>query len=181
VLFSAPTVDRPSSWFSWHAALVKPGARVLDVASGGGRHAIAAAELGARVTAVDADGGRLRNARKAAQHRRLSVEWIEADLEQYAVPECTFDVVMIFNYLDRRRMLDFSRAVRPGGFFILETFLEGQRELGWGPKSDEHLLKPGELPNLLAPLEVVLYREALDFSDGRPMAVASVLAARLGK
>ena len=38
-----------------------------------------------------------------------------------------------------------------------------------------------ELPRLLEPLEVVLSREALDFSDGRPMAVASVLAQRVGQ
>lgn len=181
MLFSAPTVERPSSWFTWHAGLLVPGARVLDLACGGGRHAIAAAELGAQVTAVDADAGRLRNARRAAQHRRLQVEWIEADLTRYQLEECAYDLVMVFNYLDRARMPSFARAVRPGGYFILETFLESQRQFGWGPQSDEHLLRRGELPRLLEPLEVVLSREALDFSDGRPMAVASVLAQRVGQ
>ena len=179
MLFSAPTIERPSSWFSWHATLLRPGARVLDLACGAGRHAIAAAELGGRVTGVDTDVAKLRTARRAAQHRRLSVEWIEADLEHFAIPECAFDLVMVFNYLDRRRMADFTRAVQPGGYFLSETFLESQRQLGWGPKSEEHLLKPYELPALLAPLEVVVYREALDFFDGRPMAVGSVLAQRL--
>jgi 2-polyprenyl-3-methyl-5-hydroxy-6-metoxy-1,4-benzoquinol methylase len=179
VLFSPPTVERPSSWFSWHAGILRPGTRVLDIACGGGRHAIAAAELGARVTAVDADGSRLRTGRKAAQHRRLSVEWVEADLAHYPIAECAYDVVMVFNYLDRHRMADFARAVRPGGYLILETFLESQRQLGWGPKSDDHLLRAGELPTLLAPLEVVVSREALDFFEGRPMAVASVLAQRV--
>jgi 2-polyprenyl-3-methyl-5-hydroxy-6-metoxy-1,4-benzoquinol methylase len=182
VLFSAPTVERPSSWFSWHAGYVlAQGARVLDLACGGGRHAIAAAERGARVTAVDSDAGRLRAAKRAAQHRRLSIDWVEADLEHYPIPECSFDLVMIFNYLDRRRMPLFAQAVRPGGHLMLETFLESQRQLGWGPKSDEHLLRAGELPALLLPLEVVLAREALDFSDGRPMAVASALAQRVGQ
>ena len=179
MLFSTPTVERPSTWFTWHAALLRPGMRVLDLACGSGRHAIAAAELGARVTAVDEDASRLKTGRRAAQHRRLSVEWIEADLGHYSIAECSFDLVMIFNYLDRRRMNDFTRAVRPGGFFMLETFLQSQRQLGWGPKSDDHLLRAGELPTLLVPLEVVVSREALDFSDGRPMAVASALAERV--
>jgi hypothetical protein len=78
-------------------------------------------------------------------------------------------------------MADFAAAVQPGGYLLSETFLESQRQLGWGPKSEEHLLKPGEMPRLLAPLEVVVYREALDFFDGRPMAVGSVLAQRVGK
>jgi 2-polyprenyl-3-methyl-5-hydroxy-6-metoxy-1,4-benzoquinol methylase len=181
LLFSTPTVERPSSWFTWHAGLVRPGIRVLDLACGAGRHAIAAAELGARVTAVDDDASKLRSARKAAQHRRLSIEWVEADLNHYPIAECSFDLVMIFNYLDRHRMNDFTGAVRPGGFLILETFLESQRQLGWGPKSDDHLLRAGELPTLLAPLEVVTSREALDFSDGRPMAVASALGERMTK
>jgi hypothetical protein len=114
-----------------------------------------------------------------AQHRRLSVDWVEADLERYPVPQRAFDVVMIFNYLDRRRMRDFAEAVTLGGHFIMETFLESQRQLGWGPKSADHLLRPGELPTLFSPLEIVIAREALDFYDGRPMAVASVLAQRI--
>ena len=182
MLFSAPTVERPSSWFSWHAGYVLArGARVLDLACGAGRHAIAAAELGAQVTGVDADAARLRAARRAAQHRRLSIDWVEADLEHYVIPECSFDLVMIFNYLDRRRMPQVARALRPGGHLMVETFLESQRQLGWGPKADDHLLRSGELPALVAPLEVVFAREALDFSDGRPMAVASALAQRLGQ
>ena len=181
MLFSAPTVDKPSSWFSWHTSVVHSGARILDLASGSGRHAIAAAELGAHVTAVDVDAGRLQSGRRAAEHRHLSVEWVQADLEHYQVPERAFDLVLIFNYLDRRRMSQFAQAVRPGGYLMMETFLERQRQLGWGPTSSDHLLKPGELPTLLAPLEVILAREALDFFDGRPMAVASALAQRLGE
>ncbi|MBI4502476.1 MAG: class I SAM-dependent methyltransferase [Gemmatimonadetes bacterium] len=181
MLFSAPTVERPSSWFTWHAALIGPGTRVLDLACGAGRHAIAAAELGARVTAVDSDAGRLRHARRAAQHRRLSVEWIEADLAHHPVPERGFDLVMIFNYLDRRRMPDFTSAVARGGYLMVETFLESQRQLGWGPTSGDHLLRSGELPALFAPLEMIAAREALDFFDGRPMAIASALAQRIGE
>src|SRR6267154_2582702 len=141
--------------------------------------ALPAAELGGRVTAVDADSGRLRAARKVAQHRRLSVDWVEADLEHYPIPRLAFDVVLIFNYLDRRRMRDFAEAVTLGGHFIMETFLESQRQLGWGPKSGDHLLRPSELPTLLSPLEVVIAREALDFFDSRPMSVASALAQRI--
>ena len=154
--------------------------RVLDLACGAGRHAIAAAELGARVTAIDVDAGRLRSARRVAQHRRLSIDWMEADLGHQVVPDRGFDLVMIFNYLDRRRMPDFAGAVGPGGYLMVETFLESQRRLGWGPTSEDHLLRPGELPMLFAPLEMIVVREALDFFDGRPMAVASGLAQRTG-
>ena len=80
--------------------------------------------------------------------------------------------------LDRTRWPDFRAAVRPGGHLLVETFLENQRSLGWGPQSDEHLLKPGELLELVKPYEVFLAREVIDMVDGRPAALASILAQR---
>jgi hypothetical protein len=59
----------------------------------------------------------------------------------------------------------------------METFLTAQRHFGWGPTSDEHLLLPGELARLVAPLEVLHGREALEPIDAeRWRAVASVVA-----
>ena len=169
---------RPSVWFAWHAAVIKPGYRVLDLACGTGRHAIAAAELGAQVVAVDVDTAKLDRARSMAERARLTVDWVQADLRNYPLPVRAFDIVMMFYYLDRQRTGDILGAVRPGGFFLFETFLNVQRQYGWGPKSDDHLLKHGELLELVDPLEILLEREAHDVADDRPMAVASVLAQR---
>jgi hypothetical protein len=59
----------------------------------------------------------------------------------------------------------------------METFMVTQRELGWGPTRDEHLLARGELARLIAPLEVLHGREALEPVDvERWRAVASVVA-----
>ncbi|HQR17290.1 MAG TPA: 50S ribosomal protein L11 methyltransferase, partial [Gemmatimonadales bacterium] len=49
----------PSTWFTWHNHLVRPGMRVLDLACGDGRHSLAAAALGAAVTAWDHDAAAL--------------------------------------------------------------------------------------------------------------------------
>jgi len=48
-----------SPWVRRHAALVKPGARVLDLAAGRGRHARFLASLGHDVLAVDRDAAAL--------------------------------------------------------------------------------------------------------------------------
>jgi hypothetical protein len=69
-------------------------------------------------------------------------------------------------------------VVQPGGYFQAEAFLEQQRDLGWGPTSDAHLLKRGELWSLAGDFEIVLAREVLEILDGRTRAVASVLAQR---
>jgi hypothetical protein len=69
--------------------------------------------------------------------------------------------------------------VEPGGFLMMETFLSTQRELGWGPASDDHLLRPGELARLVAPLTVLHGREVVEAVDAeRWRAVASVLAVK---
>lgn len=170
--------EAPTTWFVWHEAIVGRGTRVLDLACGRGRHAIAAAQRGAQVLAVESDLARLKTAEKAARSARVSVQWAHADLTGDPLPAGTFDVVMLFYYLDRRRFPEMLEKVRPGGFFLGETFLEEQRELGWGPTSDEHLLKRGELMSLVAPYDLLLGREVLEVLDGHPRAIASVLAQR---
>ena len=170
---------RPSTWFQWHAHLLRPGVRVLDLACGEGRHAIAAAELGATVLAVDIDAAAIERGRALATTRGVSIEWREVDLTA-AWPELgVFDVVLSFNYLDRARMNDVIARVAPGGNLMMETFLVAQRHLGWGPQSDDHLLRPGELNGLVAPLAMSNGREVVEPLEGdRWRAVASALAKR---
>ncbi len=152
--------------------------RVLDLACGRGRNAIAAAKLGAHVVAVDVDEEKLRTAAQAAKESGVTVQWVRADLRSDQVPAGPFDLVMIFNYLDRTRLDTFLGAVAPGGYFMAETFLEAQREFGWGPSSPDHLLRPAELLSLVHPFEIILARDVIETIDGRQMALASVLAQR---
>jgi SAM-dependent methyltransferase len=129
------------------------------------------------VTGIDRDVTRLGVARERAAVARLSVEWRELDLEG-AWPELgSFDAVLVFNYLDRASMPRILRLLSPGGLLIMETFLEAQRDTGWGPSSENHLLRPGELARLVFPLNVVHGREALETVDSsRWRAVASIVA-----
>lgn len=171
--------QRPSYWFTWHAGWIKPGARVLDLACGRGRHALAAAALGATVVAVDRDPAKLAAGREEAARRSLAIEWVQADLERPWPDFGPFDAVLQFNYLDRARMPQVVGLLRPGGVLLLETYLEIQRQLGWGPVKDEHLLRMGELSRLVAPLEIVHAREAFEPADNAQWAaLGSVLAQR---
>ncbi len=175
----ATELDRPSSWFAWHAHRIRPGSRVLDIACGTGRHALAAAALGGKVTAIDNDPASLAIARKEAKTRGLDVDWKELDLEGPWPKLGSFETVLMFNYLDRKRMPDIVNSVAPRGFLILETFLEAQRAFGWGPSSDAHLLRSGELAKLISPLVVVHGREVVEAVDNaRWSAMASVLGLR---
>ena len=173
-------VPRPSTWFYWQAHFIRPGARALDLACGEGRHGLAAAALGATVLGVDRDSEQLTVARDIAAARGLNVEFREVDLEAPWPQFGEFDVLLLFNYLDRRRMADVLACIAPGGVLIMETFLDAQRELGWGPQNGDHLLRPGELVQLVKPLEVLHGREVLEPVDAeRWRAVASVVAQRV--
>lgn len=168
---------RPSTWFLWYGHLIRPRSRVLDFACGSGRHSLAAARGGARVVAIDRDPQRLAAGRTQAAEGGLSIDWRELDLEGSWPELGTFDAVLVFNYLDRASMPRILRLVAPGGLLMMETFLEAQREAGWGPTSDQHLLRPGELARLVSPLRVVHGREVLEpVDEHRWRAVASIVA-----
>ncbi len=151
---------------------------MLDLACGEGRHSLAAAALGAKVVAVDVDEARIAAGRERAEAEALDIDWRTVDLANGPWPDLgRFDVVLVFNYLDRARMPEIIDLVAPRGVLIIETFLELQRELGWGPQSPEHLLRAGEIAHLVHPLKVVFGREALEPVDAeRWRAIASVVA-----
>ena len=168
---------RPSPWLLWHNYLVQPGSRVIDLACGEGRHGLIAAQWGAEVTGVDRDEEKLEAAREAADRLGVAVDWRCVDLEGEWPEFGTFDVVMVFNYLDRNRMGMLKALLAPGGLLIMETFLEWQLALGWGPSSAEHLLRVGELALLTSPLETIHGREVIEPVEGnRIRAVASIVA-----
>jgi len=176
----ATEVARPSSWFTWHAHRIRPGSTVLDLACGTGRILVPLLELGARVVAIDKDPARLEIAQQEARSRGVAVEWKEVDLERSWPALGKFDAVMVFNFLDRERMPRILELVAHRGLLMYETFFEAQKEFGWGPTNDAHLLKTGELFQMVKPLLVIHGREVIEPVDSsRWMALASALAQRV--
>ena len=167
----------PSTWYTWHDFLIREGSRVLDLACGEGRHSVAAAGRGAQVVALDRDENQIEIGRDFAESEGLKIDWRTVDLEDEWPELGVFDAVLVFNYLDRARMPRVLERVAPGGVLIMETFLTVQRTFGWGPTKDDHLLRPGELGRLVAPLEIVHGREVIEPVDtDRWKAVAGIVA-----
>lgn len=170
-------LPRPSTWLLWHDYLVRPGMTVLDLACGEGRHALKAAQWGATVVAVDKDDTKLETGREAASRLGVNVDFRCVDLAGAWPDIGAFDVVLVFNYLDRARMPDIQRLVGTRGLLMMETYLEWQQALGWGPSSAEHLLQPGELARLAAPMETLHGREVFEpVENNKVRAVASIVA-----
>ena len=76
------------------------GDAVLDVATGTGNAAIAAACCGYRVTGVDYVEGLLDRGRERAATEGLSVNFIEGDAEDLPFPEASFDTVPVRKAFD---------------------------------------------------------------------------------
>jgi len=154
---------------------------VLDLACGEGRHALKAAQWGATVVAVDRDDSKLETGREAASRLGVRVDFRCVDLTDTWPEFGVFDVVMVFNYLDRARMPDIRNRIAPRGILLMETYLEWQKALGWGPTAPDHLLAPGELAKLAAPLETLHGREVFEpVENNRVRAVASIVAQHRG-
>jgi SAM-dependent methyltransferase len=165
----------PAPWLTDHHALLPAGGDALDVACGHGRHALWLAGRGFRTLAVDRDAGAVEMVRRAAADEGLPLAAEVRDLEGAAVdlPARRFSVIVVVHYLHRPLMPTLIEAVAPGGVLVYETFTRAQAARG-RPTNPAFLLEPGELPQLVAPLEVLRTREG-DF-DGRW--VASVVARR---
>jgi len=143
----------PSEWIVRWSHLRAPGAYVLDVACGGGRHMRWFAGRGHAVTGVDRSPEAVATAGAFGQV-------VEADIESGPWPFSgqTFGAVIVTNYLWRPRMADIVGAVAPGGVLLYETFAAGNEAVG-KPSRPDFLLQPGELLAACAGLRVVAYED----------------------
>ncbi|MBT2905184.1 class I SAM-dependent methyltransferase [Streptomyces sp. McG8] len=109
------------------AAGLRPGQRVLDVATATGNAAIAAAQAGCAVSAVDLDPGMIEAARQRAETHHLDVHFQVADAQQLPFATDTFDVVLstygvMFAPDHRRAATELHRVCRPGGRIVLANW-----------------------------------------------------------
>src|SRR5438105_6762486 len=130
------------SWIAELAAAASP-QTALDIAMGRGRHALLLARHGFITFGVDAKCDAVQDAIAAADREGLAIRGWCADLTVAPLPVNAFDVVVVARYLQRDLFDAIKASVKPGGCVIYETFTVAQLELGFGPKSAEHLLRPG--------------------------------------
>ncbi len=111
---------------------LRRGARMLDVATGPGYVAAAAAERGATAVGVDFSAPMVARARTIYP----AVEFQEGDAEAISFPDGSFDaVVMNFGMLHlarpERAMAQAARVLKPGGCFAFTVWAKSEEAVGF--------------------------------------------------
>ena len=148
----------------------------LDIACGTGRHALFLAARGQHVTAVDFSGvaldilevrarsmgapvRRRKSLHEAGRSFRGGLELIQTDLERAEFPERCYDLILCIQFLQRSLFPQMTRALRPDGVLLFETYTRAQLEFPDGPRNPAYLLETGELREAFPELSVMFYRE----------------------
>jgi len=106
---------------------LQAGWRVLDVATGSGNAAIAAARRGCTAVGVDYVPALLERGRLRAAAEHLDVEFVTGDAEELPFPTASFDaVVSIYGVMfapdHHRAAAELARVCRPGGRIALASW-----------------------------------------------------------
>jgi ubiquinone/menaquinone biosynthesis C-methylase UbiE len=121
------TLIQPVADALCEAVDLQAGWRVLDVATGSGNAAIAAARCGCDVVGIDYVPALLARGRRRVEAEGLAVELHEGDAEAIPFPDASFDAVLsvfgsMFAPNHARAADELARVCRPGGKIGLATW-----------------------------------------------------------
>jgi ubiquinone/menaquinone biosynthesis C-methylase UbiE len=108
---------------------LRPGARILDVGCGQGRHAIPLARAGYRMTGVDRSAYLLGQARDAATDTGVDVHLVRGDMRGLPVGRLFDGCLSLFTSFgyfqddgeNEQVLREMARVLRPGGVLILDV------------------------------------------------------------
>ena len=107
---------------------INPGASVLDLCCGPGRHSLEFARRGFLVAGVDRTRTYLDKARRQAEAEGLNLEFIEEDMRSFCRPEAFDAAINLFTSFgffedekeDELVMKNVHRSLREGGAFVVD-------------------------------------------------------------
>jgi len=150
--------ENPSDWVQRFVPLIRPGGKVLDLASGNGRHARLLLAKNPSVVAVDRDIEKLR--RLAGPNCEVRTIDLETGDPHDVIDRLGrgFDAIVVTNYLYRPLLRPLAAVLAPAGVLIYETFMIGNERFG-RPRNPEFLLRPGELLDAFPGLSVIAFEQ----------------------
>jgi SAM-dependent methyltransferase len=159
----------PNAFLASQRDIFEPGKRALAVADGEGRNSVWLARLGLQVDAFDISPVGVTKARTLAQQHEVAVNYHVADCDGWNWTADSYDyVVAIFiQFADpgmrARLFANMARAMRPGGYLVLQGYTPRQLQFNTGgPGIVEHLYTPELLRSEFRELQIVELREYED-------------------
>jgi SAM-dependent methyltransferase len=131
---------------------VRPGARILDLACGIGRHAIAMARRGHAITGVDFNPRYLEIAAREAERAGAKVRWMAGDMRELRFEQefdAAYSYFTSFGYFsdqENEQVLErIARGLRPEGRFLLDMMnrdwlITHPQQRTWNPHPEGGLL-----------------------------------------
>ncbi|GJL55409.1 MAG: hypothetical protein NPIRA02_25410 [Nitrospirales bacterium] len=173
-----------SPFFLEHATNLAPG-KILDIATGSGRHARYLTSRGFSVVGIDRDEAALADAQKfmsglpGTKDLQFTTQLIDLEANPDNPPDLgkeEYDGILVFFYLYRPLFPRIIQALKPGGRLMYETFLIDNHIRHDHPRNKEFCLEHNELLTLTNGLRILHYQEGEHQS---PQGKDSVFTARL--
>lgn len=165
---------RPSVIVKKYAPLAC-GQRALDIAAGNGRNSLFLANQGFVVDAIDiADAGL---ALFSGKHPNVNP--ICTDLDQFDICANRYDLIVNIKFLKRRLFPDIIAGLAPGGLLIFQTLLQSSPGDHMRDHAD-YYLRSNELLHAFLTLNILLYREISNKTNGDTTWLASLVARKTG-
>ncbi len=143
-----------------HIHLLPSFGLALDVAAGLGHDSYLLARHGLTVYGIDIAFEALRKVKRKCPELRLFL----ADLEEYPITGFHPDVITNFYYYQPSLLPRLIYSLRPGGFFLFETFTQPMLQIK--PELNPvHLVDPGDFSNLTSNLDIIFMHDGWDESN----------------
>jgi len=144
----------PDALLRAHQRLLTGGGLGIDLAGGTGDNGLYLCGLGYRTIVIDASETGLRLCRHKAGVNGLRPMLVAADLDRFTLPPSTFDIALVFRYLNRSLIGPIRDCLRPGGLLFYKTFNIHHLRERPGFNRD-YVLAPGELREWFAGLDCI--------------------------
>lgn len=146
----------------------------LDIGCGAGRDSVFLAKHGWQMTGIDRNPEALQRLDILAASQNTQVEHCLLDTETGKDPfvqfdDQSFDLICVVRYLHRPLFPYIKRLLKPKGYIVYQTFMQGCEAFG-SPKNPNFLLKPNELADIFDHYQIIV-DEVIQLDDGRPMSM----------
>ena len=163
----------PCDWLESNADLLNGKGKALDIAAGEGRNSVFAASLGYKVICMDISDIALAKAKTLATENNVDITLLSADLDNSPLPENEYDLVLCFNFLERKLFPEIKKTLKSNGILVYETFTVDY--LKYSSFKRQWVLEHNELLKAFEGFRILQYREV----DKDPKGFASLIAQKI--